>query len=52
MRPCKSLSLDYRSLLDTFQLVKNENGFCALVVIDPYKLGPNEHGQLVPTVNT
>jgi hypothetical protein len=44
MRPCKSLSLEYRSLLNTSQLVKNKNGFCIPVLIDPYKLGPNKHG--------
>jgi hypothetical protein len=52
MRPCKSSSLDYRSLLNTSQVVKNENGFCVPVLIGPYKWGLNEHRQLVPMVNT
>jgi hypothetical protein len=37
MRPCKSSSLDYRSLHDTSQLVNNENGFCVPVLIGSYK---------------
>ncbi len=52
MRPCKSSPLDYRSLLDMSRVVKNENGFCVPVLIGPYKWGLNEHGQLVPMVNT
>jgi hypothetical protein len=52
MRPCKSSSLDYRSLLDTSRVVKNENGLCVPVLIGPYKWGLNKHGQLVPMVNT
>jgi hypothetical protein len=51
MRPRKSSSLDYRSLLNTSRVVKNENGFCVPVLIGPYQWGLNEHGQLVPIHN-
>jgi hypothetical protein len=47
MRPCKSSSLDYRSLLDMSCLVKNKNGLCVPVLIGRHKLGPNKHGQFV-----
>jgi hypothetical protein len=33
MRPCKSLSLDYRSLFNTSRLVKYKNGLCVPVLI-------------------
>jgi hypothetical protein len=52
MCPCKSWSLDYRSLFNTSRLVKNKSGLCVPVLIGPHKLGPNEHGQLFPIVNT
>jgi hypothetical protein len=52
MRPCKSWSLDYRSLFDTSRLVKNKNGLCVPVLIGPIKLGPNKHGQFVLMINT
>ncbi len=52
MRPCKSLSLDDRSLFVASLLVKNKSGSCFPVLIGPHKLGPNEHGILVPMVNT
>jgi hypothetical protein len=51
VRPCKSWSLDHRSLFNKSCLVKNKNGLCVPVLIGPHKLGPNEHGQLVLMVN-
>ncbi len=52
MRPCKSSSLDYRSLLDMSCLVKNKNWLCVPVLIGRHKLGPNKHGQFVAMVRT
>ncbi len=45
MRPCKSSSLDYRSLFDTSCLVKNKNGFCGPILIGPQNLVPNKHSR-------
>jgi hypothetical protein len=51
MRPCKSTSLDYRSLFDSSRLVKNKNGLCVPVLIGPHKSEPDKHGQFVPVVD-
>jgi hypothetical protein len=45
MCPCKSSSLDYRSLFDTSRLVKNKNGLCVPILIGPQNLRPNEHSR-------